>query len=93
MFPSLLNRNTPHAHVTQQSGAVPEAKLAPVVHYTFLLIGLSLLVFVLHKLDSILLPLFFSALLATLLLPMVLRLERWRWPRVLAILAAVFLFS
>ncbi len=75
----------------QQSGATPEAKLAPVVHYTFLLIGLSLLVFVLHKLDSILLPLFFSALLATLLLPLVVRLESWRWPRVLAILVAVLL--
>ena len=75
----------------QQSGATSEAKLAPVVHYTFLLIGLSLLVFVLHKLDSILLPLFFSALLATLLLPLVVRLESWRWPRVLAILVAVLL--
>ena len=91
MFPPLLNRNPQHAHVTQQSGAIPEARLAPVVHYTFLLIGMSLLVFVLHKLDSILLPLFFAALLATLLLPLVLRLESWRWPRVLAILVAVLL--
>ena len=91
MFPPLLNRNPQHTHVTQQSGAIPEARLAPVVHYTFLLIGMSLLVFVLHKLDSILLPLFFAALLATLLLPLVLRLESWRWPRVLAILVAVLL--
>ncbi len=91
MFPPLINRGSPHAHVTQQTGATPEAKLAPVVHYTFLLIGLSLLVFVLHKLDSILLPLFFAALLATLLLPTVRKLESWRWPRVLAILAAVLL--
>ncbi|GAC1589021.1 MAG: hypothetical protein NVS3B25_06250 [Hymenobacter sp.] len=91
MFPPLINRGSPHAHVTQQSGAVAEAKLAPVVHYTFLLIGLSLLVFVLHKLDSLLLPLFFSALLATLLLPLVTKLEGWRWPRVLAILASILL--
>ncbi|GAC1367804.1 MAG: hypothetical protein NVSMB30_02990 [Hymenobacter sp.] len=91
MFPPLINRGSPHAHVTQQSGAVAEAKLAPVVHYTFLLIGLSLLVFVLHKLDSLLLPLFFSALLATLLLPLVSKLEGWRWPRVLAILASILL--
>jgi len=91
MFPPLINRGTPRAHITQQSAATPEAKLAPVVHYTFLLIGLSLLVFVLHKLDGILLPLLFAALLATLLLPLVSRLEQWRWPRILAILVAVLL--
>lgn len=91
MFPPLLNRNLPRAHVTQHTGALPEAKLAPVVHYTFLLVGLSLLVFVLHKLDGVLLPLFFSALLATLLLPLVTKLEGWRWPRSLAILAALLL--
>ena len=91
MFPSPINRGTPRSYVTPLTGAASEAKLAPVVHYTFLLIGMSLLVFVLHKLDDILLPLFFSALLSVLLLPVVLRLERWRWPRALAILAAVLL--
>ena len=91
MFPPQINRVLPQTHVSQQTGATAEAKLAPVVHYTFLLIGLSLLVFVLHTLDSILLPLFFSALLATLLLPLVSKLESWRWPRVLAILAAILL--
>ena len=92
MFPPLLNRGTPRAHVTQQSLMTPEAKLAPVVHYTFLLIGFSLLVFVLRTLDSILLPIFFSALFATLLLPLVHKLEKWRWPRTLAITAALLLF-
>ena len=91
MFPSPINRGTPRSYVTPLTGAASEAKLAPMVHYTFLLIGMSLLVFVLHKLDDILLPLFFSALLSVLLLPVVLRLERWRWPRALAILAAVLL--
>ena len=91
MFPSPINRGTPRSYVTPLTGAASEAKLAPVVHYTFLLIGMSLLVFVLHKLDDILLPLFFSALLSVLLLPVVLRLESWRWPRVLAILTAVLL--
>ncbi|MCC3153023.1 AI-2E family transporter [Hymenobacter sp. BT770] len=95
MFPPLINRvinrGSPHSNVAQQSGAIPEAKLAPVVHYTFLLIGLSLLVFVLHKLDGILLPLFFSALLSTLLLPLVTKLEGWGWSRVLAIIAAILL--
>ncbi|MDB5234801.1 MAG: hypothetical protein JWR44_1794 [Hymenobacter sp.] len=89
MFPPLISRGTPRPHNTQPTTAPSEAKLAPVVHYTFLLVGLSLLVYVLHKLDSILLPLFFSALLATLLLPIVTRLESRRWPRVLAILVAI----
>ena len=52
---------------------------------------MSLLVFVLHKLDGILLPLFFSALLSTLLLPLVTRMEKHRWPRSLAILMALLL--
>ncbi|MDO7851877.1 AI-2E family transporter [Hymenobacter convexus] len=91
MFPPLISRGTPRPHPTQQTAAPTPAKLAPVVHYTFLLIGFSLLVFVLHKLDGILLPLFFSALLSTLLLPLVVRLENRRWPRVLAILVAILL--
>ncbi|SFP91432.1 AI-2E family transporter [Hymenobacter arizonensis] len=91
MFPPLANRGTPHSNVSQQSGSVPEARLAPVIHYTFLLIGLSLLVYVLHKLDGILLPLFFAALLSTLLLPMVSKLEDRGWPRILAIITAILL--
>ncbi len=91
MFPPLINRGSPRSNVSQQSGALPEAKLAPVVHYTFLLIGLSLLVFVLHKLDGILLPLFFAALLSTLLLPLVSKLESKNWPRLLAIITALLL--
>ncbi|WP_083320605.1 AI-2E family transporter [Hymenobacter glacialis] len=91
MFPSLIKRGSAQAHVAQQSGANPETRQAPVIYYTFLLIGLSLLVYVLHKLDDILLPLFFAALLSTLLLPLVTRLEKLRWPRVLAILMALLL--
>ncbi|WP_426059143.1 AI-2E family transporter [Hymenobacter sp. B1770] len=91
MFPPLATRGTPHSNVSQQSGSVPEARLAPVIHYTFMLIGLSLLVYVLHKLDGILLPLFFAALLSTLLLPMVSKLENRGWPRILAIITAILL--
>ena len=64
---------------------------APAVHYTFLLIGFSVLVFVLYKLAGLLLPLLFAALLAVLLLPLVARLERWRCPRVLAIVLVLLL--
>ena len=89
MFPSLINRGTPRALTAQQNTPTPEAKLAPVVHYTFLLIGLSLLVFVLRKLDNVLLPILFAALLSVLLLPLVTRLERWKFPRIWAIIGAL----
>lgn len=62
-----------------------EVKQSGAVQYTFILIGLTLLVYVLHALDSILLPILFAALLAVLLLPLAARLERWKIPRVLAI--------
>ena len=89
MFPPLINRGTPRALVTQQNTPTPEAKLAPVVHYTFLLIGLSLLVFILRKLDNVLLPILFAALLSVLLLPLVTRLERLKFPRIWAIIVAL----
>ncbi|WP_310397229.1 AI-2E family transporter [Hymenobacter sp.] len=91
MFPPLINRGAPHGPIQQTTSTPAEARLAPVVHYTFLLIGLSLLVFVLHKLDGILLPLVFAGLLTTLLLPLVRKFESWRWPRALAILVAILL--
>ena len=91
MFPPLINRGTPRALATQQNGTTPEAKLAPVVHYTFLLIGLSLLVFVLRKLDGILLPILFAGLLSVLLLPLVTRFERWKLSRIWAIIVTLLL--
>lgn len=88
--PNLINqpRNLP---TPAQNHAPAEVKQSPVVHYTFLLIGLSLLVFVLRKLDSVLLPILFAALLSVLLLPLVLRLERWKLPRIWAIIGALLL--
>ncbi len=68
-----------------QHHAPAEIKQSPVVHYTFVLIGLTLLVYVLHTIDSILLPILFAALLSVLLLPLAARLESWKIPRVLAI--------
>ena len=88
--PNTLNqpRNLPSP---TQNHAPAEVKQAPIVYYTFLLIGLSLLVFVLRKLDNVLLPILFAALLAVLLLPLVTRLERWKLPRVWAIIVALLL--
>ncbi|GAA4361459.1 AI-2E family transporter [Hymenobacter saemangeumensis] len=86
MHPPSNNFNPP-----RPTPSIQEVKLPAFIYYTFVLIGLSLLVFVLRKLDGILLPLFFSALLATLLLPLVRRFERWNWPRAVAIVVALLL--
>ncbi len=89
-LPNQLNkpRNIPGQSFNH---APTEIKQPPVVHYTFLLVGLSLLVFVLHKLDNLLLPLIYAILLSLLLMPLVTRLEKWRWPRMLAIATSILL--
>ncbi len=92
MFPRPNTINQPrNLPSPTQNHAPAEVKQSPVIHYTFLLIGFSLLVFVLHKLDGVLLPILFAALLAVLLLPLVLRLERWRLPRIWAIIVTLLL--
>ncbi|WP_216726227.1 AI-2E family transporter [Hymenobacter siberiensis] len=90
--PNLINqpRNLP---TPAQNQAPAEVKQSPVIHYTFLLIGLSLLVYVLHKLDGVLLPILFAGLLAVLLLPLVLRLEKWKFSRIWAIIATLLLLT
>ncbi len=90
MFPRPNTINQPrNLPSPSQNHAPAEVKQSPVIHYTFLLIGLSLLVFVLHKLDSVLLPILFAALLAVLLLPLVTRLERLKFPRIWAIIVSL----
>ncbi|UOR06995.1 AI-2E family transporter [Hymenobacter aerilatus] len=86
MLPHSNNFNAP-----RHTAPSAEVKQSSVVHYTFVLIGLSLLVFVLHKLDGIILPIAFSALLAVLLLPVCRRLEVWGLSRVLAIVVCLLL--
>jgi predicted PurR-regulated permease PerM len=81
-------RNVPSASLNH---APAQVKQSPVVYYTFMLIGLSLLVFVLHKLDDLLLPLVYAILLSLLLMPLVTKLEKWKWPRMLAIATAILL--
>jgi len=90
MLPPANQFNTPRNIPTAAATHAPtQIKQSPVVHYTFMLIGLSLLVFVLHKLDDLLLPLVYAILLSLLLMPLVTRLEKWKWPRMLAIAAAI----
>lgn len=57
------------------------------------LLGLTLLIIALRRLDGILLPILFSALFAFLLMPVTRRLENWRWPRWLAILTSILLLA
>jgi len=74
-----------------QHHPLAEVKQSGAVHYTFVLIGLTLLVYVLHALDSVLLPILFAALLSVLLLPLVLRFERWKLSRIWAIIFALLI--
>ncbi len=55
------------------------------------LVSIALLIYGLWILQALLIPLFFSALLAVMLLPLCKRLERWRFPRILAIFLALIL--
>ena len=92
MLPPANQFNTPRNVPSPTANHAPApVRQAAAVHYTFLLIGLSLLVFVLHKLDDLLLPLLYAVLLSLLLMPLVTRLEKWHWPRMLAIGAAILL--
>jgi predicted PurR-regulated permease PerM len=92
MLPPANQFNTPRNVPSSSAVHAPtQIKQPAVVHYTFMLIGLSLLVFILHKLDDLLLPLVYAILLSLLLMPLVTKLEKWRWPRMLAIAAAILL--
>jgi predicted PurR-regulated permease PerM len=92
MLPPANQFNAPRNVPSAATNHVPaQVKQSPVVHYTFMLVGLSLLVFVLHKLDNLLLPLLYAILLSLLLMPLVTRLESWKWPRMLAIATAIVL--
>ncbi|GAB2941960.1 AI-2E family transporter [Hymenobacter coalescens] len=86
MLPPPNNFNRP-----QHPAQTPEVKQAPVIYYTFVLMGLTLLVYILHELDAILLPIAFSAVFTLLLLPISRWLEAHKVPRVLAIVICLLL--
>ena len=90
MLPPANNFNQPRHVPTPSAGHAPApVQQSPVVYYSLLLVGLTVLVYVLHALDDLLLPLLYAGLLSLLLMPLVARLERWHWPRMLAIAAAI----
>jgi predicted PurR-regulated permease PerM len=92
MLPPANQFNAPRNVPTGANLHAPtQVKQPPVVYFSLFLVGLSLLVFVLHKLSDLFLPLIYAVLLSLLLMPIVTRLEKWRWPRILAIATSILL--
>ncbi|WP_242478890.1 AI-2E family transporter [Hymenobacter lapidiphilus] len=82
---------SPHRLPTTTPQAPPIVKQVASVKFAFLLLSAVLLVYTLHKLDDILLPLLFGALFTLLLLPICQWLEAHRVPRILAIIVCLLL--
>jgi predicted PurR-regulated permease PerM len=70
-----------------------EKSLPSSVVLTLKLLGLTLLIVALKRLDDVLLPILFSALFAFLLVPITRRLERMGWPRWLGILVSILVLA
>ncbi|NVO29582.1 AI-2E family transporter [Hymenobacter lapidiphilus] len=82
---------SPHRLPTTTPQPPPIVKQVASVKFAFLLLSAVLLVYTLHKLDNILLPLLFAVLFSLLLLPICSWLERHRVPRILAIILCLLL--
>lgn len=61
------------------------------VRFALVLLSVVLLLFLMQEAKSILIPLFFSLLIALMLLPITRRLERWRLPRSLAAILSILM--
>ncbi len=69
----------------------PEVQLPSYAKLVCVLLSLVIIIYSLHTLEGILIPLVFGILFAVLLFPLAQRLENWRVPRVLAILLCLIL--
>ena len=69
----------------------PVVRQTPIIQFAFFMVGAVLLVYALHELDDILLPLLFSAVFTLLLLPICRWLENRNVPRILAIILCLLL--
>lgn len=69
----------------------PEVELPTYAKIAFVLISLVIIVYGLHALEGLLIPLVFAILFSVLLFPLVQRLENWHIPRILAILLCLIL--
>lgn len=68
-----------------------EVELPPYAKVVSVLLSLVIIIYGLHALQGLLIPLVFAILFAVLLFPLAQRLENWRVPRVLAILLCLIL--
>ena len=68
-----------------------ETELPYVAKLAFILISMVVIIYGLHTLEGLLIPLVFAILFAVLLFPLVKRLEGWRVPRILAIVLCLVL--
>ncbi|GAB3539790.1 AI-2E family transporter [Spirosoma fluminis] len=69
----------------------PEIQLPPYAKLVCILLSLVIIIYGLHALQGLLIPLVFAILFAVLLFPLARRLENWRLPRVLAIIICLIL--
>lgn len=69
----------------------PEIQLPPYAKLVCILLSIVIIVYGLHALQGLLIPLVFAILFAVLLFPLARRLENWRVPRVVAIVICLIL--
>jgi predicted PurR-regulated permease PerM len=69
----------------------PEIQLPPYAKLVCILLSIVIIVYGLHALQGLLIPLVFAILFAVLLFPLARRLENWHLPRVLAIVICLIL--
>ncbi|WP_246289537.1 AI-2E family transporter [Hymenobacter terrestris] len=82
---------SPHRLPTTTPQPPPTVRQVSSVKFAFFMLSSVLLVYTLHKLDDILLPLLFGVLFTLLLLPICQWLENHRVPRILAIIVCLLL--
>ncbi|MFD2572436.1 AI-2E family transporter [Spirosoma soli] len=69
----------------------PEIQLPPYAKLVCILLSIVIIVYGLHTLQGLLIPLVFAILFAVLLFPLASRLEKWHVPRILAIIICLIL--
>ena len=69
-----------------------ETEVPSYVKLACVLLSLVIIVYGLHVLEGLLIPLVFAILFSVLLFPLVQRLENWKVPRILAIMLCLLLF-
>jgi predicted PurR-regulated permease PerM len=80
--------------MTFSSGSVPSKGSQTPAYFKWAAVLVALIagIFVLHALKEILIPLLFAVLISILLHPVCERMEKWRFPRILAITLSILLF-